>query len=88
MDNKTPIKEAIDFIEACIKKNKDRNDFEAGEVTAYENTKSVLQSLLPKEKEFVEKVFEAGERNARTENGVYYAAPDKEQFIYQLYPDK
>lgn len=96
MENKTPIQEALDFIEACIKKNKDRNDFEAGEVRAYENTKTVLESLLPKEKEFVGKCFDSavkiGEDNVHWDKDEQcketdYSMIEKEKtgFLNQLY---
>lgn len=78
MDNTTPIQELIKLLEY-----KKQNG-----IRFTSDILNDVKRLLPKEKEFVGEVFEAGERNARTENGVYYAAPNKEQFLYQLYPGK
>lgn len=77
MDNKTPIQIAI----AHFKDS--HNEWAASQITDY------LKSLLPKEKEFVEKVFEAGAYWATEVLDSYVKRPkepDINQLINQLYP--
>lgn len=79
-DNTTPLQQAIFNVRGL----KDR-DYSKEEIV------TILQSLLPKEKEFVGEVFDAGRdfgefvsEDIATRTTEY---PNKQQFINQLYPD-
>lgn len=81
----TPLQEAIQNFKSQIKGNNSINDQNLHIIVSY------LESLLPKEKLFVEKVFQAGADWA-TEVLNSYARrpkePDVNQFLNHLYPEK
>lgn len=88
-DNTTPLQQAIQLIKARIPK-RPYSDFEDGLERAYEEAVEELQSLLPKEKEFAEKCFDAGCEygDSNCELGGNSVLPNRIQFINQLYPEK
>lgn len=89
--DKTPLNLAIDDLNTEISRCKCNDEYEVGRSQALEAAKFILESLLPKEKEFVGNVYTAGARWQRQwDQHVTYEAntpesPDKQQFINQLY---
>lgn len=87
----TPIQEAIKLLESFISNRPTPNDYEHGKEVGYENAIGNLKALLPKEKEFAEKCFDAGLAYGdwvNCESARPPSPPRKGDLINQLYPEK
>lgn len=90
--DKTPIQQAVDFWKERYNEAREAGAFKTREAAGL--FLDYLDALLPKEKEFVEKIWNAAishhEQEERSPGlaGPRNPKPDKFKFLNQLYPEK